>query len=239
MPDDPQPLDIARFKLDAFKTSVEMHTKLIKAYADYNFRMMEVLEKRVKIETDLLKMRILQDAFADFRMARRQNLRQVRSLDEKIERHSTALDRVAFLLMGQVSRQSLVSLGWRGFWYLVAQSSPMTVLAMGRPKCRVSDRDGSNWFRPAAIATPVPNAPSSITHSFLLMDWARKQQAVPNFGSPPLEKLAELLEILGNGAQDSIKELQKRLLAAEKELKRIRDANWRTMKLVDKEPKEE
>ena len=83
----------------------------------------------------------------------------------------------------------------------------------------------------------MPDAPSDIRNSLLLMDWARKLQAVPRLGSPPLEKFAELLEILGDGAKSLVTELKAELKTAETELRKLREANWKTMNLQNKEPK--
>lgn len=238
MPNDPTPLDIAKFKLDAFKVAIEMRIALMKAHADYNYRMMEVAELRAKVETDRLKLRILADAFQDYRIARRSGMQRVRAFAQKLDRHETALHRINYLALGELNTPFHVNLGWRGFWYLTSQCPVATAIALGKIKCIATDRKGKNFYKPSDPDKRIPDAPSSIRNALLLMDWSRKLSAVPRLGSPPLSRFADLLDILGKGGAGLVKEGKKELNAANKDLKRVREASWKNLVLSKETPKD-
>jgi hypothetical protein len=117
MATEPSSLDIAKFNLDAYKTAVELQIKVMQAYADFNFKMMQVAELQVKVTTDVLKLNILRDAFENYRFARLQAMRQAHSLDEKVEKYSTAIRRLNHLVIGELVRPSFAGHGWQGFWF--------------------------------------------------------------------------------------------------------------------------
>ena len=117
----PDVLDVANFQLKAFEVAAEKKAELMEAEAKYQLAMIDVLEKRVKIETDLFRLRMMQDAYQDYCNARRQSLQKLRVWQAKTERFETAVRRVGYLLLGEASSGYQCRLGWRHpsqGWYL-------------------------------------------------------------------------------------------------------------------------
>lgn len=237
MPTAPAPLDIAEFKLKAYKTSIDLQIAMMGAYAEFNLKMMEAAMLQVQVETAIVRKRILQDAFADFQRARYVAMRRTKELQELAERYNNAIDRLTYLVMGETCPPSLVSIGWRGFWFLTSRSTVSTVVSLGKIKCSAPDRKGVAFVRLSDTSATIPNPPSTIGTALELMDWARKQNILPRLGSSPYERLAELLEILGEGAQVMLADAMTDYKAAEDELKRIREKTWTEIKVDAEKPK--
>ncbi len=237
MSSDPGPLDIAKFNLDAYKTAVEMQVKLMQAYADYNFRMMQVAELQVKVETNIVKLQILQDAFQSYRLARLQAMRLVNSIGERIEKYSMAIRRLNNLVLGETLSATLIGIGWQGFFFLQSQAPVNTLLELVKIKCTASDRKGKNFFNPRDPERDPADAPATIKTALQLMDWARKQNIVPRIGSSVQSRLGELLTVLGAGGKAEVDALKQQLAEAQKELKRVVEANWKNLDLNKEPPK--
>ncbi len=232
------PLDLAKFNLDTYVKVAEVQAKMMEAYANYNFRMMEVLELRVKIETDLFKLQLMRAAYYDYEQARRRALRRVRDLEEKSQKFETSIRQLNHLVLAETTPASWVSIGWRGFWFLASQGPVVSVTEMSAVKCSAQDRKGKNFYRATDPGSIINDAPSDIVRALVLMDWARKQSIVPRMGTSPYEKLAELLEILSRHSKPLLNESITATKEAEKDLERIRKMNWKNIKIEDEKPKE-
>lgn len=94
MSTDTQTTDI---RLERMKALVDMKVKLMKAYANYNYRMMQVLELRAKVETKYFKLEMLRDAYIDFKRARTQLLKEQRSEERRLSQIARHLKYVRYL----------------------------------------------------------------------------------------------------------------------------------------------
>jgi hypothetical protein len=234
---DPKPLDLAKFKLDAYVKVAEVQAKMMEAYANYNFRMMEVLELRVKIETDLFKLQMMRAAFYDFEQARRRALTRVRDMEAKAEKLATSIRQLNHLVLGEVTPATWVAFGWRGFWFLTSHGPVVAATEMAKIKSAAAVRKGKHFFKPSDPTASLDDAPGDINRALVLMDWARKKNVLPRIGSPPYEKFAELIEILAAHATPLLQEAGQATKEAEADLERIRKINWKNVRIEEEKPK--
>lgn len=235
MPNDP--LDVAKFNLDAYKTSIELQMQMMKAYADYNFRMMEVAQLQIKVETESVKLAILQDAFDDYRRTRLSAIQRTRTLQDNVERYSDALLRVNFLVRGGSIAASLISLGWRGFWFLCSRAPVTTVVQLSKIKCTASSRKGATFLRATTNSNVIDDAPTTIATALELMDWARNAQIVPKQGGASYELLSQTLLVLGDGAKEQLSAAKAELKAAQSDLREIQKTQWSKIDISSTPPK--
>lgn len=237
MADTVKPLDLAKFKLDAYVKVAEVQAKMMEAFANYNFRMMQVLELRIKIETELFKLHVMRAAFYDFEQARRRAQRRVKDMEANAAKLANSIRQLNHLVLGEITPATWVGFGWRGFWYLTSHGPVIAATEMALIKCAAADRKGKHFFKASDPTSSLDDAPSDISRALVLMDWARKKSIVPRIGSPPYEKLAELIKILSTYATPLLAEAIEATKEAEKDLERIRKMNWKNVKIEDEKPK--
>lgn len=226
---DPNFLDIAKFNLNAYETAIELQIKVMNAYAEFNFRMMEVAEKQVKVASDEVRLAMLQEAYLNYRLAHRETLRRAFILQQKLERVHTALHRLAFFAQGEAMPVHAVALAWRGFWYLTSQAPVATVVAMSQVKCDSASRKPENFANLREPSAKIPTAPAKIKAALSLMDWIRDLQLVIRLDSPASKLAAELLKILGSAASELRSSAETNLQSARDDLTKIREIGWKAL----------
>lgn len=237
MASEPTVLDISKFQLDAFETVADVNMKMMKAYADFNYRMMEVAQLQIRVQTDQTKLIILRKSLQTFVAAEQEARRSVQASQREAKKLSRAIRDLNHLLLGETASPSFISLGWRGFRFLTLQAEPATTMKLARVDCELADRFGSQFFDAAHPDETVPDAPSHITKALTLMDWARKSNLVPRVGSGAHNRLSDLLTILGSGAASALTKSIAALTEAEKELARIRETSWDNLDVLEEKPK--
>ena len=233
----PDALDIAKFKLDTYKTIIDLQIKAMDVYGEFNLRMMEAAEKQIKVATDQFKLQMLQQSYLSFRAAQQEVIRRGFALQQKLERYVSALNRLNYLAMGETIPPMFVGLSWRGFWFLTSQAPVAAVVAMSAIKCDPAARKGSNFFNPQSPSQKLSNAPANIKSALTLMDWARDGQLVIRLGSPASEQLRALFKVLGDAAQDQRTSVESSLKQARDELTKLREMSWKSLDLTATPPK--
>ncbi len=233
----PNQLDIAKFKLDAYKTSIDLQIKALDAYGEFNLKMMEAAEKQSKIATDQFKLQLLQQAYLSYRAAQQEVIRRSFGLQQKLERFSTALTRLNYLVLGEAIPAGFVGLAWRGFWFLTSQAPVAAVVSMSGTKCPPNARKGSNFIDPQNPGKKIENAGSEVQSALHLMDWARDRQLAIRLASPASDLLAALLKILGESAKEQKSQAEANLKAAKDELAKLRELSWKSLDFSTVQPK--
>jgi uncharacterized protein (DUF1810 family) len=229
------PLDMQKFALERYKTTVELEIKKMEAYANFNYRMMEVAELQIKNETKIVRLNILKAAVKSFEKARQKAMKEERLLSENLAKYTLAIARIPFLLRGEMADKAMVSLGWQGWTFLLAKAPIPVITKLNKVKCTEKERMATQFAFPSLKGG---NAPTTINHAIVLMDWARKLGAIPKLGSKAQEKLGKLLQILGDGAEDGLEKAKTDLADAEKEFKRIDEKQWEQLKPENEKAKE-
>lgn len=224
-------LDVAELRLEAFKTVGELQIELLEVQGEYQLNMMEALKKRVEAETDLYRLRMMQDAYRDYRNARRDSIQQLRRVEARAGRHETAARRIGYLALGETLSHYRCQVGWRGFWYLASQSPVDTVLELAAQPCGPEDREAHQFHSPRLGKAPTMGPDRKVTQSLALMDWARSTDVVPRLGSSAIKRLQELLQIMVRGADRLVERTEIRLEQARQELLQLRRANWETLEI--------
>lgn len=237
MAKEPTVLDISKFQLDAFKATAEVKMKMMQAYADFNYRMMQVVQLQTQVEIEQTKLTILRKSLLTFVAAEQQARRQVKAAKQEAKKSSKAIRDLNHLLFGETASTALIPLGWQGFRFLTLQASTSTAIQLSRVSCDSGDRLGSGFYNAARPDEAVADAPSTIVKALSLMDWARRRTLVPCLGSGAQNRLADLLTILGSGADAALSRSQAELAQAEKELARIRETSWDNLDVHDEKPK--
>ncbi len=227
-------LDMQKFDLERYKTIVELEIKKMEAFANFNYRMMEVAELQIKNETKIARLTILKAAMKSYEKARQKAMKEERLLAEKVVAYAKAISRIPFLLRGEVADKAMVSLGWQGWTFLLAKA-PNVVTAMNKVKCGATERKATQFSFPSLKSG---DASTDITRAIVLMDWARKLGAIPKIGTKAQQRLGELLQILGDGADDGLEKVRTDLATAETEFKRINEKQWDQLKLENEKAKE-
>lgn len=237
MPDSPTPLDWAKFSLDRNTAVANATSTLLKAYADYNYRIMEVLEKRVKIETNLLKLRIMNDAFTDFKRARTEVMRERRKVRSRLKSIERNAKNVRYLAQGDELDADLVNLAWIGIRYFL-NNAPMDVApALNSINVSGAHRAGNHFSHNRKRGEACADAPDSVDNIRSLINFLARNAYMPRFGSPPYMLIAELINVLNRAAEDEQEELNTRLATIKDELAEIRAADWKTIDIA-REPKD-
>lgn len=237
MASEPTVLDYSKFNLDAFETTADVNMKMLKAYADFNYRMMEVAQLKIRVETDQTKLAILRKSFQTFVAAEQEAKRRIQAATKDAKRLARAIRDLNHLLLGEAVSVPLIPLGWQGFRYLMLQADTATMIKLSQARCESGDREGSCFFDPARPDDEPASAPTRITQALALMDWARRANLVPRLGSGAQNRLCDLLAILGSAASSELKERQKALKDAEQELARVRETSWDNLDVLEEKPK--
>ncbi len=228
-------LDVQKFELERYKTTVELEIKKMEAYANFNYRMMEVAELQIKNETKIARLTILKAAMKSYEKARQKAMKEERLLEEKVGKYAQAISRITFMLRGEMADKAMVSLGWQGWTFLLAKAPIPVVTAMNKVKCGATERKATQFSFPSLKSD---GAPTDIKYAIALMDWARKLGAIPKLGTKAQGRLGELLQILGDGAVVGLEKVKTELATAETEYKRINEKQWDQLKPENEKAKE-
>ena len=197
--------------------------------------MMEVAELQIKNETKIVRLNILKAAVKSYEKARQKAMKEERLLLEKVAKYAQAISRIPFMLRGEMADKAMVSLGWQGWTFLLAKAPIPVVTAMNKVKCGATERKATQFSFPNLKSG---DASTDITHAVVLMDWARKLGAIPKIGTKAQQRLGELLQILGDGADDDLEKVKTELATAETEYKRINEKQWDQLKPENEKAKE-
>ena len=233
----PEVLDIARFNLDAMNARAKIHIDLMKAYADFNYRMAEVAEKRVAVARRREELRQLKQAYKEYQTA----LKEVKRERNKLERQEVRINRAARnaerLSWGEWLDPDLVGLAWTGFRFLVNQMHGQLRVAVFGAKINGEHRLGVSFSRNRYPNSPCDDAPGTIRNAISLFEWARRKSYIPRVGTPPQESLGAILTILHDNAETELTQLTKELVNARVELTKLRMVNWRKVGIAEHPPK--
>jgi hypothetical protein len=230
-------LDWGKLNLERMTASVDAQVKLMKAYADYNYRMMEVLEKRIKIETDILKLRVMIDAFKDFKRARSALLREIRTAEGRIARTDTNLKYMRYLQRGETLPAQLVAMVWIGFNFFLNNLPVEDEMEVASLAVTDEHRRGQYFAHNLHPEESCENAPESTCHVRGLIEFLREKNYVPRLGSPPYYLLLQVIAVLTQNAEDRIRIFQDRIATIQPRLEELRTGDWRTIS-IDLDPKD-
>lgn len=228
----PNLLDVANFRLKAFQVAGELQLDLLKARADYQLKMMQALERRMKIELDGFELKILQDAYRDLTNTRRADLAKLRILQARAKRQEVAIRRIGMLMLGEMLSGYQCVAGWRGFFYLASQAPVVSVIQFSTLVCESEDRQAMHFYCPARAQGARESAPAQIRHSLALLDWARNQRLIPRIGSPPAQRLSEVVQVMAEGGEELRKDTARQLLEVQESLRQLREANWEQVSIL-------
>lgn len=231
------PLAGPRFGLEALKLTVELRIALMKAYADFNYRMMEVAEKQVKVTSDLVRLAQLREALRSYQRARHDAERELSRVRNEAEKWRRNIQLASYLALGEILDPDQVSPAWRAYQFLIAKNPFDAKLKLAQIKAAARHRVGTNFSRNRSPGQACPDAPASITSAVALMDWARKGILIPRIQSAAQELLGKMMSVINDSASASAAELARDMNAAQSDLARIREMGWRAVDITKEFPK--
>ena len=230
-------LDWAKLRLDYLKASVDAKVALMKAYADYDYRMMEVLEKRIQVEKDAVKLRQMADAFKDFKRARSGLLRSIRVQEGKRARTTTSLKYLHYLQRGETLPDHLVAWVWVGFNYFLNNLPVDDEMELASLPITEEHRRGDHFSHNLHPEESCESAPETIRHIRSLIDFLRTRNYIPKLGTPPYFLFLQVIGILVEHAGERNDAIEQRIAESKAELQELRAADWTTID-INKEPKD-
>ncbi len=224
--DDDKRLEWARFDVTKQESAVESTIKLARASADYNYRMMEVLEKRVKIAGDKLKLDTMQDAFERFKEARQRSLAKAALFEKRaaaVKTHARYLLRVA---QGEtISPTSIVHV-WSGFYFFLDALEPAAEARLDELVVGAEHRAATNFAHPTLPGDICRAAPAETEHVRQLIQFCRSRNYIPKLRSPAIRLVYRVVEILDDVAGSTADRLGVEADGAAAEAKRLGEADY-------------
>ena len=224
-------------ELDWFNAEVKAQVDLLKAWSEYNLTMMKAFELRARIEVELLKIRIIQDAFNDYRQARARLLQEITRTQTRVAKTADACRWARRYSSGQNLDPDLVPHVWIGMNLFlndvpIEVEAELTALVVGD-----QERDGRNFCRNRDPDSACINAPSDAVQARDLIAHLARHSYMPRSGSPTMTYLARVVKFVSTLAAERSNSLSARVAAAQEELKEIRAMNWKNID-VSTPPKE-
>jgi len=213
--DDPhqKQMDWAKLDLQRMETVGNMQIKGMMAQAEYAMKMMELLEKRVKIEKDITRLKILKDAFQNFKRERHEldaKIRVAESRVKTVKEHVGWLQRIS---LGQHVSQSLVTHVWSAFYYFL-QQTPEPDLPVPTEAC------GPENF------TRYVTVPTTETGPWGYILCLRKANTLPKTSTPAMRYMYTIVEKLCETAAQLTTQAAADANKAETKLARMQDSDW-------------
>lgn len=230
-------LDIARFNLEANQAEVQARVDLMKAYSDFNVRMMEAAKLQAEVEIENFKLQLLRDAFNSYRRARFEADKEEKRVSKELDRVNLHGRKVPSLLLGETLPADDVSKSWISLEYFVRTADTDTMAKLVSVKAPGTACQGVHFSKNRTPGSSCEDPPATITHAWPLLQWARKKLYLPRIGTPPHTLLGKIIEVIGGGAERRRKAVEKELVAAQKELRSIKEKGWENLDVTKIQPK--
>jgi len=232
------PLDIAKFNLEKVKTLSKIRVDLMKAYADFHFRMAEVVGKQIENAKTFEELQMLRTARKEYELALRSAKKRQRDTEREGIRFEAATRDSERLCWGDMLDPDLVTPAWIGYKFLLAKldTARRGVLML---KIATKHRLGRHFCRNRFPKTQCPNAPGNIRSAASLFEWARPKGYTPRVDTPPHGLLLQVFDIFNAAAEVELKKIAERLAEARKELCELRQIHWSKIGITNFPPKKE
>ncbi|WP_428307986.1 hypothetical protein [Lacipirellula sp.] len=230
-------LDIAKFNLEANQAEVQARVDLMKAYSDFNVRMMEAAKLQAEVAIEHFKLQLLRDAFNNYKRARSLAMKEEKRVARELDRVNLHGRKLPSLLLGETLPADDVSRSWIGLEYFVKTTDADTIGKLVSIKAPSSALHGAHFSKNRAPGTSCEDPPAGITHAWPLLQWARKKLYLPRIGTPPHTLLGKAIEVIGAGADRRRKAVEKELATAQKDLRAIEEKAWENLDITRIQPK--
>jgi hypothetical protein len=221
------PLDWAKLDLERFNAITNAQVSLSKAQADYAFRMMEVAEKQVKVETDILKLKIKLKAFRAFEARYHHALADLAKLQRELKRNADEARAVAWIRDGENLSPALVTFVWSGFYYFLHILPPGHTLKADIQEISDAARSGEFYSHNSRPEEQCPSVPANVKIARELVMWLRKHNYMPKIDTPPYVFLYNMAIGLTEQAEELALDIEEHAKAKKAEVDRLDSANWK------------
>jgi hypothetical protein len=217
---------IGNFRLDAFEKLMRLQIDIAKAQIDIADKLQDVIKKQIENEERAFRLKELKNAKKRFLLMLRDAKRQVTTCQTKLSAIGLVQPKVAALALGELIVATNVGRSWSGLQqaFTLAQQvgvSPTVV------KVKAEDRRGKYFVLPSNKDFECETAPSDITDALVLfVDWCNSQHYVPKRGTPPYEKLMELITTINNSLADLASTQEDELADALEKFEELSKEKW-------------
>lgn len=224
-------LDWAKFELTKFNASVEAEAKMMGARAEYAYKMMQVLELKVKVEEDQLKLKIHKDAFKSFQRTRHEFLAKevlAKNRLKEIDKHTRYMLKVA---LGEHLPPNSVTHVWSGFYFFISTPGIDVATLIQDLEVTSEERDGKKYSHNSIPNEECQSCPETITDAMSLVLFLRRKNYLPKIGTPPYKLIYKVIEALLSDSLDKQAKYSEQIEKVQADLVKIQAADWRTISI--------
>lgn len=210
-------MDWAKLDLQRFETVAHTQMAALQAQADYATKMVDVAQKYIAVERDKTRLKILRDAFRNFKMERDLAIRELKQAKDAAGRCEGHLRQLRRVCLGEAAGQETVVFIWSAFYFFLPKFQPPANLAP--PPDTLAD---SNFTRPVGMR-PETSSPAS----YMLQ--LRAKNCLPKIDSPAMRYVLAIMWAMSEEAAKLQAQYEDRLDEARLRLSKMEEMDWQQL----------
>jgi len=240
----PTSLEVYNAFVEANRKSVQNRIDMMKAYADYNYRMFEAAKlqeeiSRMQLETAAERARYKRIKRAAKRFERA--LKDVRNKYKKKEKEAVRIQRnalrVTLFEQCEILPARSVPLAWAAVYFFVNTDSSV-VRQLKKIVVTSQERRGDYYSRNRYPDKKIANAPAGKKSAWSLMNWARDYPLLmPKEKTPAATFFERVVDTLTQHFEEASEEVEEEMEDLAVQLEELNERDWKKIDVEKEKPK--